>query len=80
MTVFMWGVWALNAYAAFYCGLWLTIHPFDKFSFELHWKNVLFTFGGLLALVMVKMISNVLRAIEERIKLFEAGLLPNKSV
>ncbi|HAL56855.1 MAG TPA: hypothetical protein DCP63_10360 [Bacteroidetes bacterium] len=75
-NLFMCGSWCFVVYAAFYCGVWSIIHPFGEFSFDLRWKSVLFTVGGFLALLVFRQMSSISRAIEERIRLFEAGLVP----
>lgn len=76
VTIFIWGVWVLEVYAAFYCGLWSMIHPAESFTFDPHWKNVLFIFGGLLALGMIKHQNEIHVAIKERMRLFAADRLP----
>ena len=76
MTVFMWAVWAFEAYATFYCGLWSMIHPHDRFTVDPHWKNVLFLLGGLLALGAMKHLNEIHIAIRERMRLFAVGRSP----
>jgi hypothetical protein len=72
-TLYIWIIRVLAVCVVFYCGVWSIIHPSGRFSFEPHWNNVLFIFGGLLAYRAVSHISNVHRAIAERTILHEAG-------
>jgi len=69
--------WCFVVYAAFYSGVWSIIYPSGAFKFELRWKTVLFSAGGFLALLMFRHMASISRAIEERIRLFETGVLPH---
>lgn len=68
--------WGFIVYSTFYRGFWAAVHSSDHFAFELRWKSVLFISGGLIAYWLIKKLSDVLKAIQERIRLFEAGRLP----
>ena len=77
--IILWVVRLFILYAVVYLGLWQIFHPSGEFSFELHWKPVLFTTGGMLGMTMIVEISSIGRSVEDHDRLLEVTRQSNEA-